>query len=114
LLTSVAVHPFGFAGGLYDDDTGLVRFGARDYDAYRATWSSSRKQVPIGFCNLIEGIANPGAHDAPAPANLLQQAGVGDRHARRVVSALTERRVLMSDGSRSPLHFAFPAKLASR
>ncbi|MGB8329014.1 MAG: hypothetical protein WCE62_02730 [Polyangiales bacterium] len=26
-------QPFGFAGGLYDDDTGLVRFGARDYEA---------------------------------------------------------------------------------
>ena len=25
-------QPFGFAGGLYDPDTGLVRFGARDYD----------------------------------------------------------------------------------
>jgi RHS repeat-associated protein len=25
--------PFGFAGGLYDPDTRLVRFGARDYDA---------------------------------------------------------------------------------
>jgi hypothetical protein len=25
-------QPFGFAGGLYDRDTGLVRFGARDYD----------------------------------------------------------------------------------
>ena len=24
--------PFGFAGGLYDGATGLVRFGARDYD----------------------------------------------------------------------------------
>jgi RHS repeat-associated protein len=24
--------PFGFAGGLYDRDTGLVRFGYRDYD----------------------------------------------------------------------------------
>ena len=24
--------PFGFAGGLFDIDTGLVRFGARDYD----------------------------------------------------------------------------------
>ncbi len=27
-------QPFGFAGGLYDPHTGLVRFGARDYDAY--------------------------------------------------------------------------------
>jgi RHS repeat-associated protein len=26
-------QPFGFAGGLYDSDTGLIRFGARDYDA---------------------------------------------------------------------------------
>jgi RHS repeat-associated protein len=26
-------QPFGFAGGLYDADTKLVRFGARDYDA---------------------------------------------------------------------------------
>ncbi|ACY13868.1 RHS repeat-associated core domain-containing protein [Haliangium ochraceum] len=25
-------QPFGFAGGLYDPDTGLVHFGARDYD----------------------------------------------------------------------------------
>jgi RHS repeat-associated protein len=33
-------QPFGFAGGLYDDDTGLVRFGARDYDAYTGTWTS--------------------------------------------------------------------------
>ena len=24
--------PFGFAGGLYDGDTGLVHFGLRDYD----------------------------------------------------------------------------------
>jgi hypothetical protein len=24
--------PFGFAGGLHDRDTGLVRFGYRDYD----------------------------------------------------------------------------------
>ncbi len=32
--------PFGFAGGLYDLDTGLVRFGARDYDAIVGRWTS--------------------------------------------------------------------------
>src|SRR5690606_23239094 len=32
--TGTRLHPFGFAGGLYDADTGLVRFGARDYDAF--------------------------------------------------------------------------------
>ena len=30
--TNPGFQPFGFAGGLYDPDTGLVRFGARDYD----------------------------------------------------------------------------------
>ena len=33
-------QPFGFAGGLYDPLTGLVRFGARDYDATTARWTS--------------------------------------------------------------------------
>jgi RHS repeat-associated protein len=33
-------QPFGFAGGLYDHDTGLVRFGARDYDAYTGRWTA--------------------------------------------------------------------------
>jgi RHS repeat-associated protein len=32
--------PFGFAGGLYDLDTGLVRFGARDYDARTGRWTA--------------------------------------------------------------------------
>jgi RHS repeat-associated protein len=32
--------PQGFAGGLYDADTGLVRFGARDYDPVSGRWTS--------------------------------------------------------------------------
>lgn len=32
--------PFGFAGGLYDPDTQLTRFGARDYDASIGRWVS--------------------------------------------------------------------------
>ena len=32
LDTNPGFQPFGFAGGLYDPDTKLVRFGARDYD----------------------------------------------------------------------------------
>ncbi len=39
-------QPFGFAGGLYDPDTGLVRFGARDYDAETGRWIA---KDPIGF-----------------------------------------------------------------
>jgi len=31
--TNPGFQPFGFGGGLYDRDTGLLRMGARDYDA---------------------------------------------------------------------------------
>ncbi|MDO9183628.1 MAG: RHS repeat-associated core domain-containing protein, partial [Bacteriovorax sp.] len=32
--------PFGFAGGLYDSDTKLVRFGLRDFDSEIGRWNS--------------------------------------------------------------------------
>jgi len=32
--------PFGFAGGLHDRDTGLVRFGYRDYDPDIGRWTA--------------------------------------------------------------------------
>jgi RHS repeat-associated protein len=38
--------PFGFAGGLHDRDTGLVRFGFRDYDPEVGRWTA---KDPIGF-----------------------------------------------------------------
>jgi Fic family protein len=40
--------------------------------------------------------------------------GTGERQARRVVSALIERGVLLSGSSRAPLRLAFPATLAAR
>ena len=44
--TAPGTTPFGFAGGLYDPQTGLVRFGARDYDASVGRWTS---KDPIRF-----------------------------------------------------------------
>lgn len=38
--------PFGFAGGLHDRDTGLVRFGFRDYDPDVGRWTA---KDPIFF-----------------------------------------------------------------
>ncbi len=38
--------PFGFAGGLQDRDTDLVRFGYRDYDPDTGRWTA---KDPIGF-----------------------------------------------------------------
>ncbi|WP_459874227.1 RHS repeat-associated core domain-containing protein, partial [Endothiovibrio diazotrophicus] len=39
-------QPFGFAGGVWDRDTGLVRFGARDYDPGTGRWTN---KDPIRF-----------------------------------------------------------------
>ena len=46
LDTNPGFQPFGFAGGLYDPATGLVRFGARDYDPEIGRWTAPD---PIGF-----------------------------------------------------------------
>ena len=44
--TTPGFIPFGFAGGLFDPDTGLVQFGARDYDPSIGRWTASD---PIRF-----------------------------------------------------------------
>jgi len=50
--TNPAFQPFGFAGGLYDDDTKLVHFGAREYDALSGRWTSQDPGAFIGGTNF--------------------------------------------------------------
>ena len=38
--TNPGFQPFGFAGGIYDPETRLTRFGARDYDAQTGRWTA--------------------------------------------------------------------------
>lgn len=38
--TAPSFQPFGFASGLYEAQTGMVRFGSRDYDAIVGRWTT--------------------------------------------------------------------------
>lgn len=38
--TAPGFQPFGYAGGIYDHHTKLVRFGSRDYDAETGRWTA--------------------------------------------------------------------------
>jgi RHS repeat-associated protein len=46
LNTQPGFQPFGFAGGITDANTDLIRFGYRDYDPQTGRWNSTD---PIGF-----------------------------------------------------------------
>lgn len=57
--TNPGLQPFGFAGGLYDTDTGLVRFGARDYDPALGRWTiKDPVGVEGGDTNLYAYVGN--------------------------------------------------------
>lgn len=63
-------QPFGFAGGLYDGDTGLVRFGHRDYDPEVGRWTT---RDPLAFGG---GLLNLYAYAANDPVNIVDRTGL--------------------------------------
>ena len=70
LDTNPGFQPFGYAGGLYDQDTKLTKFGLRDYDAETGRWTA---KDPIkfagGFTNLYGYVRNN-------PVNLIDPRGM--------------------------------------
>ena len=69
------------------------------------------KKLPPRSGNILEAVLYRGElprGDAPSVV------GTADRQASRVVSALIERGVLVSNSTRAPLRLVFPAALASR
>jgi RHS repeat-associated protein len=57
--TNPGFQPFGFAGGLYDTDTKLIRFGARDYDPQTGRWTAKDPiQFKGGDTNLYGYVSN--------------------------------------------------------
>ena len=71
LDTNPGFQPFGFAGGLHDAETGLVRLGTRDYDARAGRWLTKDM---LGFSgndsNLYRYVRND-------PVNLTDATGLG-------------------------------------
>lgn len=67
--TNPGFQPFGFAGGLYDRETGLLRFGARDYDPGVGRWTSPDPLGPAG------GDANPYVYVGGDPVNFVDPRG---------------------------------------
>jgi RHS repeat-associated protein len=68
--TNPGFQPFGFAGGLYDQDTRLVRFGARDYDASIGRWTAKDPTLFRG------GDSNLYAYVASDPINKVDPTGL--------------------------------------
>jgi Fic family protein len=60
---------------------------------------------------LLEAVLYRGALARADTASIV---GTGERQARRVVSALIDRNVLVSESTRAPLRLALPAALAAR
>lgn len=68
-------------------------------------------RLPLRAGQVLEAVLFRGELARGDAAGLL---GTSDRQARRVVSALLERGVLVSDSARAPLVLTFPAALAPR
>ncbi len=82
LDTNPGFQPFGYAGGLYDPATGLVRFGARDYDAEVGRWTA---KDPIRFAGGDENIY---AYARSNPHHLLDATGRYPSAAARIIQHL--------------------------
>jgi RHS repeat-associated protein len=68
--TSVGWQPIGFAGGIYDPDTGLVRFGARDLDPATGRWTT---RDPVGFAGASPNLY---VYTGSDPVNYLDKDGL--------------------------------------
>jgi len=83
--------PFGFAGGLFDTDTGLVRFGYRDYDPATGRWTA---KDPIDFAGGDTVLYGYVQND---PVNLVDPDGLNPVALNLVKKALKKVHKLVGD-----------------
>jgi len=67
--TNPGFQPFGYAGGVYDAQTRLVRYGTRDYDAETGRWTA---KDPVRFEGGDVNLYGYGLGD---PVNLFDRSG---------------------------------------
>jgi RHS repeat-associated protein len=91
--TSPGFQPFGFAGGVYDLATGLVRFGARDYDPAVGRWTSKDPIRFAGGLNLSWGW-NLYEYAQSDPINVIDTSGRAPTQVLVRVVNLIERKGL--------------------
>jgi len=76
--TNPGFQPFGFAGGLYDQDTRLVQFGARDYDPATGRWMAKDPTLFAG------GDTNLYGYVVADPVNLSDATGLSSCDKKKV------------------------------
>ena len=83
-------QPSGFAGGIYDRDTKLTRFGQRDYDAQTGRWTA---KDPIRF----EGGVNFYRYASSDPVNWVDPTGESGAEVMAIESPMiTAERVAVA------------------
>jgi RHS repeat-associated protein len=95
--TNPGFQPFGYAGGIYDPDTHLVRFGARDYDAEAGRWTAHE---PLLFAG---GHPNLYTYAGGDPINYQDPSGYDDTATNAVVAL--DRNHLLPDSATATVSF---------
>ena len=94
--TNPNFQPFGFAGGIYDNNTKLVRFGARDYDGLTGRWTV---KDPILFSG---GDTNLYGYVIGNPINLVDPEGLDTYMCEKPLDALGGKKAPASSRRSGP------------
>ena len=87
-------QPFGFAGGIWDRDTGLVHFGAREYDPATGRWL---QKDPILFRG---GDTNLYAYVGGDPVNWIDPSGLTVHLCSRIAELSADKATNIRRGFR--------------
>jgi RHS repeat-associated protein len=94
--TNPGFQPFGFAGGLLDETTGLLRLGARDYDPAVGRWMT---KDPLG---LAGGVTNLYEYALNDPINNVDPLGLQAWYSRVLIGKARQGAMRAGEMIRGP------------